>query len=154
MSELRKAEPQSTTRTFTLAELSKFDGADTSSAILVGAKGKVYDMTSGANFYVRMLQPTTLVAMPSKLVAFTNAQCSAVHCVVQGPEGPYKAFAGHDASRCLAKMQTKYESAVVDDLSADERQVLDDWVKRFEAKYPQVGIIKDDTEPNSSNSKL
>ena len=56
MADQRQPEQPSTSRTFTLAELSKFDGADPKSAILIGAKGKVYDATSGANFYVSMLR--------------------------------------------------------------------------------------------------
>jgi len=115
----RHHEPPSDTRTFTLQQLSEYDGSNPTSAILVGAKGKVYDVTDGADFY--------------------------------GPGGPYHAFAGHDASRCLAKMKTVYESADISDLTPEEWNVLNEWVNKYNQKYPIVGRIEDNTQPNSSN---
>lgn len=47
----RRKEPPSSTRTFTLNQLAAYDGNNPASAILVGAKGKVYDVTDGADFY-------------------------------------------------------------------------------------------------------
>jgi len=115
----RSKEAPSDTRVFTLADLSRYDGSNPTSAILVGAKGKVYDVTDGADFY--------------------------------GVGGSYHAFAGHDASRCLARMKTVYEGADISDLSPEEWNVLNEWVNKFTQKYPIVGIIQDNSQPNSSN---
>jgi len=66
-----------------------------------------------------------------------------------GPGGSYGAFAGRDASRGLAKMEVKYDSALIDDLSTGEKQTLREWADKFDSKYPIVGKIIDYTEPNS-----
>ena len=63
-----------------------------------------------------------------------------------GPGGPYGLFAGRDASRALAKVSLDpiyLESRELGDLSALERQSLDEWVAKFEMKYTKVGYIKE-----------
>lgn len=52
-------------------------------------------------------------------------------------------FAGKDASRALAKMSKNDEDVIgsLDGLSEKEMGVLDDWEKKFEAKYPIVGSL-------------
>jgi len=56
--------------------------------------------------------------------------------------GAYSVFSGHDASVNLAKMShdksflNKFWSYQLD---RDEENVLNDWVSRFEVKYPVVG---------------
>jgi len=58
--------------------------------------------------------------------------------------GAYAVFSGHDASVNLAKMShdkeflNKYWTYKLD---RDEENVLNDWVSRFEMKYPVVGEI-------------
>jgi predicted heme/steroid binding protein len=58
--------------------------------------------------------------------------------------GAYSMFSGHDASINLAKMShdkevlNKYWSYKLD---RDEESVLNDWVSRFEMKYPVVGEV-------------
>ena len=99
----------------TVAELKKYDGSDPSLPLLLAAKGKIYDMTRGRDFY--------------------------------GPGGPYNCFAGIDCSRALAKvsLDPKDLTADVSDLYASERDVLNDWVAKFESKYPYVGRLVDGT---------
>jgi len=99
----------------TVAELNKFDGSDASLPVLVAAKGRIYDMTLGRDFY--------------------------------GQGGPYNSFAGIDCSRALAKvsLEEKNLNADVSDLYASERDVLNDWVAKFESKYPFVGNVVDGT---------
>ena len=60
-----------------------------------------------------------------------------------GPGGAYAMFAGKDASRALAKMSKNDEDITpsLDGLSEKEMGVLDDWEKKFEAKYPVVGRV-------------
>ena len=55
----------------------------------------------------------------------------------------YNLFTGRDCSRALAKMSLDPKDVTEDvsDLTADERKVLDDWVVKFEAKYPVVGRV-------------
>lgn len=60
------------------------------------------------------------------------------------PDGPYKNFAGRDASRALALMSLKLEDAEnssLEGLTEEELKVLDDWCKKFKGKYPVLGIL-------------
>lgn len=64
-----------------------------------------------------------------------------------GPEGPYNAFAGHDASRNLGKMKVGREEANADwsKLSQAHMHTLDEWEERLRSKYPAVGwVVMDD----------
>ena len=97
----------------TESQLSRYDGTNASLPILVAIRGKIYDVTSGKSFY--------------------------------GPGGSYAMFSGKDASRALAKMSTKPEDVVgdLDGLTDKEIGVLDDWDRKFAAKYPVVGRVTD-----------
>ncbi|GLT56891.1 hypothetical protein SLA2020_299040 [Shorea laevis] len=96
---------------FTAQQLSQYNGSDASNPIYVAIKGRVFDVTAGKSFY--------------------------------GPGGPYAMFAGKDASKALAKMSKNEEDvcASLDGLSEKEIGVLNDWEKKFEAKYPVVGRV-------------
>ncbi|XP_038886284.1 probable steroid-binding protein 3 [Benincasa hispida] len=92
-------------------QLMAYNGTDRSKPIYVALKGCIYDVTAGASFY--------------------------------GPGGPYAMFAGKDASRALAKM-SKNEADIsfsLEGLSEKEMGVLNDWEKKFQAKYPIVGRV-------------
>lgn len=92
-------------------QLNAYDGTDPSKPIYVAVKGRIFDVTTGDSFY--------------------------------GPGGAYAMFAGKDASRALAKM-TKSEEEItssLEGLSEKEMGVLNDWEKKFEAKYPIVGRV-------------
>ncbi|GMN40275.1 hypothetical protein TIFTF001_009517 [Ficus carica] len=92
-------------------ELLQYNGTDPSKPIYVAVKGRVFDVTAGKSFY--------------------------------GPGGPYAMFAGKDASRALAKMSKNEEdiSPSLHGLSDKEIGVLNDWEKKFEAKYTVVGCL-------------
>lgn len=92
-------------------ELSQYNGTDPSKPIYVAVKGRIFDVTTGKSFY--------------------------------GSGGPYTMFAGKDASRALAKMSKNEEdvSPSLDGLSDKEIGVLNDWEKKFEAKYPVIGRV-------------
>lgn len=92
-------------------ELSQYNGADSSKPLYMAVKGRIFDVTTGKSFY--------------------------------GPGGPYAMFAGKDASRALAKMSKNDEdiSPSLDGLSDKEIGVLNDWEKKFEAKYPVIGRV-------------
>lgn len=96
-------------------ELRRYDGSNPALPILLAAKGRIFDMTRGRDFY--------------------------------GKGGPYNCFAGIDCSRALAKvsLEKKDLNANCADLFASERDVLNDWVAKFEAKYPVVGNVLDST---------
>ncbi|KAI3426528.1 Cytochrome b5 heme-binding domain-containing protein [Psidium guajava] len=96
---------------FTPSELIQFNGTDPSKPLYVAIKGRVFDVTAGKSFY--------------------------------GPGGAYAMFAGKDASRALAKMSKNDEdvSPSLEGLSDKEIGVLNDWEKKFEAKYPVVGRV-------------
>ncbi|XP_018839569.1 probable steroid-binding protein 3 [Juglans microcarpa x Juglans regia] len=95
----------------TAQQLSEYNGTDPSKPIYVAVKGRIFDVTNGKSFY--------------------------------GPGGSYTMFAGKDASRALAKMSKNDEdvSPSLDGLSEKEIGVLNDWEKKFEAKYPVVGRV-------------
>ena len=92
-------------------QLNQFDGSDSSKPIYVAIRGRIFDVTTGKSFY--------------------------------GPGGAYVMFAGKDASRALAKMSKSDEDVTpsLHGLSDKEIGVLDDWEKKFEAKYPVVGRV-------------
>jgi len=95
-------------------ELRQYDGSDPTKAILIGVKGKLYDVSRSDGFY--------------------------------GPGGSYGNFAGRDASRALAKGVTDLEVANnpdISDLTADEKETLNEWAAHYEMKYPCVGNIVD-----------
>ncbi|KAF7727826.1 hypothetical protein EC973_006939 [Apophysomyces ossiformis] len=66
-----------------------------------------------------------------------------------GPEGPYANFAGHDASRGLAKNSFDAEMTAdpngpidkLEDLAADEWESLREWEQHFATKYLLVGKL-------------
>ncbi|OBZ84128.1 Damage response protein 1 [Choanephora cucurbitarum] len=66
-----------------------------------------------------------------------------------GPEGPYANFAGHDASRGLAKNSFDEDMLVdpkgpidrLEDLSAEEWDSLREWEQHFANKYTLVGKL-------------
>lgn len=62
-----------------------------------------------------------------------------------GPGGAYANFAGHDISRCLAKMSVSDDELdrPYDDLSHGEREALDEWYTTFKhvKNYPCLGRL-------------
>jgi membrane-associated progesterone receptor component len=63
-----------------------------------------------------------------------------------GQHCPYHIFAGHDASRALAKMSLDIkdvENSDTSDLTEKEIEILNDWIHTFEERkgYPVVGIL-------------
>ena len=58
--------------------------------------------------------------------------------------GPYKNFAGRDASRALALMSLAPEDAAdpsLEGLKDEDLQVLEDWFKKFKTKYRVAGTL-------------
>ncbi|KAL3645857.1 Bifunctional protein GlmU [Castilleja foliolosa] len=95
----------------TAQQLKNYDGTDPSKPIYVAIRGQIYDVSTGKSFY--------------------------------GPGGDYCVFAGKDASRALAKMSKDERDVVpnLDGVTEKEIGVLDDWEKKFQAKYPIVGTV-------------
>mmetsp|Transcript_10196 Transcript_10196/g.15360 ORF Transcript_10196/g.15360 Transcript_10196/m.15360 type:complete len:172 (+) Transcript_10196:54-569(+) len=97
------------------SQLSEFDGSDPKKPILIGASGIIFNVTQSKGFY--------------------------------GPGGPYNCFAGRDATRGLATMSTNAEEFAnnhsTKGLSKSELETLQQWVSKFESKYPIVGKILD-----------
>jgi len=60
-----------------------------------------------------------------------------------GPDGPYKVFAGKDASRALGMSSVKEEDVRAEwqDLGDKEKQTLDDWMTFFSKRYNIVGQV-------------
>ena len=95
-----------------VAELSQSNGLN-GAPILLAVRGFVFDVTAGKDFY--------------------------------GPGGAYEVLAGRDASLGLAAMETdesKWPSkGTFDELTAMEADTLNDWLQRFEDKYPLMGFL-------------
>lgn len=112
------AEPPTQTA-FVPSTLQKFNGKD-DPKVYLAVKGKVFDVTAGKGFY--------------------------------GPGGPYENFAGRDASRGLA--YNSFDPSVLTpidqpldtllDLSAEEKESLDNWESHFEGKYTLVGTLSNE----------
>lgn len=61
-----------------------------------------------------------------------------------GPEGTYRNFAGHDATRALAKfdvLAVTEEWDDVSDLSPSEMSSVEEWKEQFEERYDFVGRL-------------
>ncbi|MCJ1475688.1 hypothetical protein MMC13_004351 [Lambiella insularis] len=58
-------------------------------------------------------------------------------------KGPYRVFAGKDASRALAMSSVKPEDCVAqwEDLPDKEKKVLDEWMTFFSKRYNIVGKV-------------
>lgn len=73
-----------------------------------------------------------------------------------GPGGPYSNFAGHDASRGLAKnsfdadMLTPVNQPIdkLEDLDDEEKAALDGWHDMFTGKYVLCGKLVNENEKN------
>ena len=67
-----------------------------------------------------------------------------------GKDGGYNLFVGKDASVALSKM--KFNKEFMDpsqlhwkkDIDLEELNILEDWLIKFNGKYPVVGYIKED----------
>lgn len=65
-----------------------------------------------------------------------------------GPGSPYEVFAGKEATRCLAKMIIGADEANAGwgNLSDENLSTLNDWIEKYEAKYPVVGHFVPDPD--------
>ena len=78
-----------------------------------------------------------------------------------GPGGPYHIFAGHDASRALAKVSTDPVDVKplvdgpdpLDSLTDEEMTSLREWERSLSYKYPRVGrLVPGDGLPDEEPS--
>jgi heme-degrading monooxygenase HmoA/predicted heme/steroid binding protein len=98
----------------TLEELRTFRGEGGKAGIYLAVCGKIYDVSSSPGFY--------------------------------GPGGSYHVLAGRDASRALAKGLLEEKDVLeragdLSDLTAVEQNKLEEWVARFDSKYPCVAHL-------------
>lgn len=103
--------PEAEERDYTIAELSRHDGSDPGIPLLIVARGFVYDVGRGRDFY----GPGGPYAM------FAGKDCSrALAKMAFDPE----LFTGD-----------------LDGLQRDELDRLDEWIETFESKYRRVGRL-------------
>ena len=69
-----------------------------------------------------------------------------------GPGGPYHCLTGRDASRAfsLTSLKPEHLHAEMSSATDEEWKVLDDWFNKLSAKYPSVGFVLPQKEPESS----
>eukprot|EP00949_MAST-11_sp_MAST-11-sp1_P003780 g3780.t1 len=96
----------------TLEELRSYNGETSGKPVLVAIQDKIYDVSS-SDFYSK--------------------------------GGTYNVFAGRDAARALAKMDMHNTEPLddprTDDLSLAEIDTLNEWIMKFDSKYPVVGRV-------------
>lgn len=93
--------------------------------------------------YDGVKDPRVLLAVKGKVFDVTPGKG------FYGPGGPYANFAGHDASRGLAKnsfddeMITPIKEPIdtLSDLTDEELRALDEWSDHFAGKYTEVGEL-------------
>jgi|SRR6056300_51864 membrane-associated progesterone receptor component len=97
----------------TLAQLREYDGRDEMKPILLAAKGIIFDVTRGRDFYGK----------GGPYNAFTGIDCSRALGKVS--------------------LEEKDLCADVSDFAASQRDALNGWVAKFKDKYPVVGKVTD-----------
>lgn len=91
--------------------------------------------------------PHVLLAVKGKVFDVTDGK------KFYGPGGPYENFAGHDASRGLAKnsfdpeMITPIDQPIdnLEDLEKEDIQSLNQWFSHFQTKYAICGELVDES---------
>lgn len=101
-------------RDYTREELKQYDGSDPTKSILLGVKGKIFDVSRGASFY----------GPGGSYSAFAGKDAS-------------RALAKSDTAAEVANNPN------ISDLTASELATLDDWYNLFSGKYEFVGNLKD-----------
>lgn len=88
--------------------------------LYVALAGTVYDVAAGIDFY--------------------------------GPGGPYHYITGRDAARILATMDMDGAdpNEDVSNLSSDEQMSLENWVTKYNSKYPIVGHLKKEEDASAA----
>lgn len=103
-----------------LEELHKFNGK-LDSKNYVAVKGIVFDVSSSGNCWIKLIESYK-------------------------PDASYGVFAGQDASIALGKMElsgTGLNEYGKTSQSAEEIQIMNDWVSYFQQRYPIVAKIGD-----------
>jgi membrane-associated progesterone receptor component len=106
--------PRGEERDYTLADLSRFDGSDPETPILLAVRGKVFDVTRGRDFY----------GPSGPYGIFAGKDCTRA-----------LAKMSFDASDCVGD---------IEGLDSFELEKLDDWVSTFEMKYAVLGSLVED----------
>jgi len=128
-----------------------------------GRGGKVLtEIENPESFKQRYLKVGTLIVprnfTKAQLAAFDGRDGRPVYVCAKGvvydvdpdfygPEGAYGIMAGKDATRALALVSLDpedFENTRIDDLSWGDKQTLEEWVSKFEFKYPVVGYLVDE----------
>ena len=110
-------------RDFTRSQLREFDGSNPSKAILIGVKGKVYDVSPRDSFY---------------------GPGGAYHCFAGRDASRALGMSSTEPSVA--------SDPNISDLSADELNTLNEWVHHYESKYEVVGRILEEDEQQSADS--
>lgn len=114
-------------KNYTPLDLLPFTG-ENDTRILIAVNGSVYDVSQGRSFYG-----------PGIYIYIYNELCLCIDlCILLlSLGGPYASFAGHDASRGLAKNSFDDDMMVdpkgpidkLEDLTSDEWESLREWVR-------------------------
>ena len=108
-----EAEVSAGEEAWTLEKLAEYRG-ENGKPIYIALDGNIYDVSQSQGFY--------------------------------GPGGGYHVFAGRDATRGLAKGLLEEQDVLTNpgdksDFTAMEHMKLDDWIDRYDSKYPIVGKL-------------
>lgn len=122
-------------KNYTPRDLLPFNGKD-SERILMGVNGSVYDVTQGRNFY----GPGKKQSQSQSQSQSSNEERERILNRFFTIGSPYANFAGHDASRGLAKNSFDADMMVdphgpidkLEDLEADDWESLREWVINYD----------------------
>ncbi|KAF8468818.1 cytochrome b5-like heme/steroid binding domain-containing protein [Kalaharituber pfeilii] len=100
-------------------------------------------------------KPQVYLAVSGKVFDVTSGKA------FYGPGGPYENFAGHDASRGLAKGSFESEMLTdpngkidgLEDLTEEERNALREWEGHFGNKYAVVGELVENGEAGENEEE-
>jgi len=103
--------PEAEERDYTFAELAGYDGSDPTKPLLIGVRGRVYDVTRGQSFY----GPGGPYGM------FAGKDCTRALAKVAFDE---ELFTGD-----------------IEGLDQEELDKLEEWIEMFEGKYRRIGRL-------------
>ena len=142
--------PPAEKRNYKRSELAEFNGKNLNKPILIGVKGKVYDVSKGEMFYgpgeffLAFQMRWNFAAFFDFLLVWNQSNFDSsgnVNIKIVG--GGYADLAGKDATRVLATMDFTAEGGNWDDLDEVEMKSLDSWVEKYQTKYLYVGDLTD-----------
>ena len=126
-----------------MEQLKEYNGKGPDGRVLVAVNGKIFDVTKGNSLLTNIEHNWLVYDLEAKYweskIQFKISSIHNLHFLFcsgkrfYGPEGPYAAFAGRDASRGLATFSVSASDEYDDltDLNAMQRESVNEWEAQF-----------------------